>query len=229
MCKNKYYVFEINVVILNVFCLLLFVIMFGITMAINPELLIFSINSINIVWFILLYMLYMGLHEIFHSIAYVLYGGDLKKIVYGIKLESGVFYCLCKQDITRKNILNSLMFPLFYLGIITYIISFIFKLPYLLMLSIFNISGCIGDIIMFIYFIRLDKNICFTEFDNPLRFAIKSNKDISMISHFGLKYIENTDGLERNDLKKIKISKFSYVLLMLIFIWCFIYGKLTSL
>ncbi len=229
MRRFKYYVFEINVLILNLFCLLLFGIMFCITMIINPKLLIFSINSINIVWFILFYMLYMVLHEIFHSIAYVLYGGDFKRIVYGIKLESGVFYCLCKQDITRKNILNSLMFPLFYLGIITYIISFIFKLPYLLMLSIFNISGCIGDIIMFIYFIRLDKNICFTEFDNPLRFAIKSDKDISTISHFGLKYIGCVDEVVRDDLKRIKISKFSYVLLILIFIWCFIYGKLTSL
>ena len=82
MSNNKYYIFEINVVILNVFCLLLFGIMFGITMIVNPKLLIFSIKSINIVWFILLYMLYMGLHEIFHSIAYVLYGGDFKKIVY---------------------------------------------------------------------------------------------------------------------------------------------------
>ena len=229
MRRFKYYVFEINVLILNLFCLLLFGIMFCITMIINPKLLIFSINSINIFWFILFYMLYMVLHEIFHSIAYVLYGGDFKRIVYGIKLESGVFYCLCKQDITRKNILNSLMFPLFYLGIITYIISFIFKLPYLLILSIFNISGCIGDIIMFIYFIRLDKNICFTEFDNPLRFAIKSDKDISTISHFGLKYIGCVDEVVRDDLKRIKISKFSYVLLILIFIWCFIYGKLTSL
>ncbi len=229
MRRFKYYIFEINVLILNLFCLLLFGFMFCITMIINPKLLIFSINSINIVWFILFYMLYMVLHEIFHSIAYVLYGGDFKRIVYGIKLESGVFYCLCKQDITRKNILNSLMFPLFYLGIITYIISFIFKLPYLLMLSIFNISGCIGDIIMFIYFIRLDKNICFTEFDNPLRFAIKSDKDISTISHFGLKYIGCVDEVVRDDLKRIKISKFSYVLLILIFIWCFIYGKLTSL
>lgn len=229
MRRFKYYIFEINVLILNLFCLLLFGFMFCITMIINPKLLIFSINSINIVWFILFYMLYMVLHEIFHSIAYVLYGGDFKRIVYGIKLESGVFYCLCKQDITRKNILNSLMFPLFYLGIITYIISFIFKLPYLLILSIFNISGCIGDIIMFIYFIRLDKNICFTEFDNPLRFAIKSDKDISTISHFGLKYIGCVDEVVRDDLKRIKISKFSYVLLILIFIWCFIYGKLTSL
>ncbi len=229
MNSLKYYIFEINIYILNIFCLLLFGVVLGITMVINYDLLIYSFNFINIVWFILLYMLYMVLHEIFHSIAYVLYGGDFNKIVYGMKLESGVFYCLCKQDITRKNILNSLMFPLFYLGIFTYIVSFIFKIPYLLMLSIFNISGCIGDIIMFIYFIRLDRNIFFTEFDNPLRFAIKSDKDISTISHFGLKYIGCVNEVERNDLKKIKISKFSYVLLILILIWCFIYGKLTGL
>ena len=229
MKSVKYYIFEINVYILNIFCLLLFGFVIGISFLINSSLLILAFDSINIVLFILLYMLYMVLHEIFHSIAYVLYGGKFKKIVYGMKLESGVFYCLCKQDITRKNILNSLMFPLFYLGLITYIISFIFNLPYLFMLSIFNISGCIGDIIMFIYFIRLDKNICFTEFDNPLRFAIKSDKNISTISHFGLKYIGSDNEVERNDLKKIKISKFSYVLMILILIWCFIYGKLTSL
>ena len=36
-------------------------------------------------------------------------------------------------------------------SIVTYVIGAIFKIPMLFLLSIFNIGGCIGDIIMFLF------------------------------------------------------------------------------
>ena len=44
-------------------------------------------------------------------------------------------------------------------------------------------------------------------------FAIYSDEDVSKYNHFGLKYKGNYDSVERNNFKKINISKFSYVFL----------------
>ena len=192
MNNKKYYIFEMNMTTLNVGCIILLMIMMIISIFIYPSFINDVIENVNFLFFFVLYFFYMILHEIFHSIAYVIYGSDYKKITYGVCLEKGVLCCLCKQNVDRRNILHSLMFPLFYIGIVTYIISLMFRMPLLFLLSIFNISGCIGDIIMFIFILRLDKNIQFSEFDDPVGFAIYSDRDVSNLNHFGLRYIEST-------------------------------------
>ena len=53
---------------------------------------------------------------------------------------------------------------------------------------------------MFLYISRLNKNIEFSEFDNPIQFAIYSDEDVTKTPHFGLNYIETTDSLKREEL-----------------------------
>ena len=219
MNNKKYYIFEMNMTTLNVGCIILLMIMMIISIFIYPSFINDVIENVNFLFFFVLYFFYMILHEIFHSIAYVIYGSDYKKITYGVCLEKGVLCCLCKQNVDRRNILYSLMFPLFYIGIVTYIISLIFRMPLLFLLSIFNISGCIGDIIMFIFILRLDKNIQFSEFDDPVGFAIYSDRDVSNLNHFGLGYIESTNELKRCYLKKIRVSKFSFIFLIILLLF----------
>ena len=119
MKKNKdkkYYIFSLNMNFLNIFSFILFFLVIGLTIIINKN---FLINSINytfstkrlLITFIFIF-LYLILHELLHSIGYYLYGAKYKNIIYGIQLEKGIFYCLCKQNIKKKNILYSLMFPL---------------------------------------------------------------------------------------------------------------------
>lgn len=225
---RKYYLFEIDILVLNIVCVLILLFLGLITYFIWPSFWNQVFAKVNIVFFVILYILYMGVHEILHSIGYVLYGGNFKKIVYGMQLESGIFYCLCKQNVNRKNILNSLLFPLFYLGVLTYILSLIFNSYYLLLLSIFNIAGCAGDIMMFVYMIKLNKDIEYTEFDNAIQFAVYANYDVSKYSHFGLKYKGCVSSVCRNDLKKIKVSKFSYIICILILLWCLIFSMLPK-
>ena len=192
--------------------ILLFILILLLTNFISKDLIAGSIEeivSMNFFIFILVFFGYLFLHELLHSLAYVLYGGKFSKIIYGISLELGVLYCLCKQNIARNNILHSLMYPLFFIGIVTYVISIIFNLPVLLTLSIFNLSGCSGDIIMFMFISKLDNNIEFTEMDDPISFAIYSDKYVSKVSHFGLKYIGVKESVSRKDFTKIKISKTS--------------------
>lgn len=208
--NKKYHIFEINVGKLNIICIALFIIMVALSAFLYKGDLALEFYNVNLMLLILVNVIMMLIHELLHSLAYKLYGGDFKKIVYGAYLEKGVLYCLCKQNISRKNILNSLMIPLFYLGIIPYIIAIIFKLPFLLFLAIMNIVGAAGDIMMFIYIISLPKDIEFSEFDNPIRFAIHTDKEIK-VKFFGLDYIETTKTLSRKNLKKLTISKGSYI------------------
>jgi len=218
MKKKKYYIFSLDMTFLNIFSFVILGLVIGLTIIIDKNFLIDSV-----IWtfapdrlfltfvFIILYLM---LHEVLHSIGYYIYGAKYKNIVYGIELEKGIFYCLCKQNVSKKNIMNSLMYPLFYIGIVTYILSFIFDSSYLLILSIFNLSGCVGDIFTFLFIRKLDKDVEFSEFDDTTSFGLYSDKDLSKGKYLGIKYIGTRDKLERNDYKKIKVSKISYIILI---------------
>jgi hypothetical protein len=215
--NKKYHIFEINVGKLNIVCIIFFILLTLLTSFIYKGNLMADFYQVNLMLLILVNIIMMLVHELLHSLSYVIYGGKFKNIVYGSYLEKGVLYCLCKQNITRKNILNSLMFPLFYIGIVPYIIALIFKWPFLLFLAIMNIVGATGDIIMFIYIMSLPKEIEFTEFDNPIRFAIHTNKEIK-VKFFGLDYIETLKNVPRNNLKKLTISKGSYIVFAILIV-----------
>ena len=218
--NKKYYIYQMNLTLLNITSIFLLLVVGLICLLINKNFVINSLDylftSNNTLLFFILYFIYIIIHELLHSLSYVIYGAKYNKIEYGIEIEKGILYCLCKQDISRKNILNSLMFPLFYIGIVTLIISFILKNSMLFLLSLSNIVGSIGDIIMFIFIIRLDKNIEFSEYDDSISFGIKSNKDISNMKPFGLKYLGIKNSIPRNINKKINISKFSLIFILII-------------
>lgn len=213
--KKKYYLFEMDAKVLNYFSILLFVLALIVSLILDKELLFNSFKITNYFLFLLLMLGYLCFHEILHSLGYVINGAKYKNIVYGVALEKGVLYCLCKQNISKKNILWSLVYPLIFIGIITYVIALIYKLPTLFLLSIINISGSIGDIIMF-NFIKKLNNIEFSEYDSELGFAIYSKEDLSSQKPFGLKYIETKNEIKRTNLKKINISKESIISLIIL-------------
>jgi hypothetical protein len=226
MKKKKYYIFSLDMTFLNIFSFVILALVIGLTIIIDKNFLMDSIiwtfapNRLFLTF--VLIILYLMLHEVLHSIGYYIYGAKYKNIVYGIELEKGIFYCLCKQNVNKKNIMNSLLFPLFYIGIVTYIIGFIFNSYYLLILSIFNLSGCVGDIFTFLFIRKLDKNIEFSEFDDTTSFGLYSDKDLSKGKYLGIKYVCNCEKIERNDYKKIKVSKISYIILFVMLVLSFI-------
>ena len=77
---------------------------------------------------------------------------------------------------------------------------------------------------MFFDLIKI-KNFEYSEYDNPLAFGIYTDEDLSDKKLFGLKYIGSKMDLEKNDFKKLSVSKVSliFLLMFLIFgIFCFI-------
>lgn len=213
--KKKYYLFEMDANILNIFSVLLFGFILLVSFIIDKKLLFESFKITNYFLLLLIMLGYLCLHEILHSLGYVINGANFKKIIYGVALEKGVLYCLCKQNISKKNILWSLVYPLIIIGFITYVIAIVYQIPMLFLLSIINIGGSIGDIIMF-DFIRKLKDIEFSEYDSELGFALYSKEDLSKQKPFGLKYIETKNELKRTNFKKINISKESIVILTIL-------------
>ena len=205
MKKKKYYLFEMNMTVLNIVSLILFFVMIAITVLFHKMGIIHNWNySLGIVFILLIP--YLILHELLHSLAYVLHGADFKKVTYGAHLEKGVLCCLCKQNVNKRCIMTSLLYPFIIIGVITYILGILFDFPILTALSIINISGCAGDLVMFMGFLPL-KNFEYSEFDDPTSFGLYSNEDLSKKKLFGLKYVDSTTKLDIRDFKKVTMSK----------------------
>lgn len=216
--KKKYYLYEMDMNVLNIVSIILFILMMLITLLI-PN---FSFNN-NDIFICFVYMIpYLCLHEILHSIGYFLHGASWKNITFGAHLEKGVLCCLCKQNVSKKCILISLIYPLFFIGIVTYIISIFINSSVLLFLSILNISGAAGDIIMFLNFLKI-KDFEYSEFDDPTSFGLYSSNDLSNLKLFGLKYKEAKTSLDIKDYNKIKISTTSIILFIIIILMSLIF------
>ena len=108
MSKKKYYLFEIKTLELNAVCLLLLALMFLITIAFNVP---FNMTDRMFALTFAFMIPYFLLHEVLHSVSYVLNGAKFKYITYGAHLEKGILCCLCKQNVSKRNILCSLLFP----------------------------------------------------------------------------------------------------------------------
>ena len=211
-----YYMFQMNTSFLNVFTIILMLI------ATFIFYLIYGSNSMDVfndsfTLVMILYIPYLLLHEILHSISYCIYGADFKNITYGAHLEKGVLCCLCKQNINKRNILYSLMYPFFFIGIITLIIGTIFNIPVLVILSLLNIAGCSGDLVMFYHLSKLH-DFEFSEYNDPIAFGLYTKNNLSKLKMFGLNYVGKKANLDRSDLRKIVISKMSIILFILFYL-----------
>ena len=219
--KRKYYLFEMDMIWLEIISAVLLVFMTFLTLYIYPE---FNILDKSFAISFILMIPYMILHEILHSISYVMNGAKFKNITYGVHLDKGILCCLCKQNISKKNILISLLTPFMIIGVLTYVIGILINSQVLVILSIFNISGCAGDLMMFLELSKI-KNFEFSEYDNPVAFGLYSSEDLSKVKLRGLKYIDCSTKLDKKNMKKITVSTSSifiaigYLILGLILYW----------
>ena len=215
----KYYTYKMNMLFLNVFSVVLLVFMVLFTYFLTGNLsFIEDIKLISIVCIIL----WVFLHEILHSIGFMSLGKvKWKNVVYGAELEKGIFYCMCKQEISKANIIVSLLFPLVLIGIVTYIIGLSINNDLLILLSIFNISGAVGDIAMLIDIIRMPNDIKYLDLDDTTSFTILSKKNLSKNKYISILDKTGTynERVKAKDYTKLKVSKYSkYFLIIFIII-----------
>lgn len=215
----KYYTYKMNMLFLSVFSVVLLVFMVLFTYFLTGNLsFIEDIKLISIVCIIL----WVFLHEILHSIGFMSLGKvKWKNVVYGAELEKGIFYCMCKQEISKANIIVSLLFPLVLIGIVTYIIGLSINNDLLILLSIFNISGAVGDIAMLIDIIRMPNDIKYLDLDDTTSFTILSKKNLSKNKYISILDKTGTynERVKAKDYTKLKVSKYSkYFLIIFIII-----------
>lgn len=219
----KCYKYTLKLGLLNIISCLICLLLILLVKLINPHYLEIFFNEANILLFFCLYFVWIFVHELLHYIGFIM---DKKvnnrNVVMGVLLEKSICYCMCKQLISKRRILISLVMPFLFIGIITLITGIFINDIYLILLSIMNISGCSGDIVMFIFAIKLPNDIKYYDLDDPTSFNIMTDKPINK-KPFGLKLISVDDYKEEiikaKDKKKIRISFFSKIFIALLFLY----------
>jgi len=202
----KYYRYSMNMLKLNIFCIILMLFVFFLIGYMG----IFSYLDFRC---LILYFFWMFLHEFIHGIGFYVSGAKHKNIVYGANLEKGIFYCMCKEKISKRGIMVSLFFPFIFIGVITLIIGLIIDNPILTILSLLNIAGCAGDIAMIISFVKLP-SFSYVDLDDCTGFVLVSKNDLSKYKLFGMDLVESGSYSKlghASDYKKFTISKLSWI------------------
>ena len=178
--KLNYYTYSLNMTTLNILAIILFIIVGSLVFMIERhDNYSVTISPIN---FFILMIIWLIIHEILHGIGFSIFKEvKLSNITFGMYLEKGVFYCMCKQNISKKVILTSLLFPITIIGFITLIIGMIINNYELVFLSILNIVSSIGDIVMTIYFLKCPNDIIYLDLDDCTSFTVLSNKSLDCI------------------------------------------------
>ena len=217
--KKHAYVFKMNMVPANILSFVILIVTFIFACLLLGESILQDYNSFVLIVCILGYF---ALHEFLHGVGYFLGGCRLKNIQFGICLEKGIFYAMAYQEISKKNILISLQMPFMVIGVITLIISAIFKLPLLALLSVVNFSGASLDLMMFFYILRI-KNVTYSESGEPNEFVLITDCDLKKKKSLFFT-IKDVKEYKKEDYvfskkKKIVISKFSYILIGLLLLF----------
>ena len=216
----KYYTYKLDLKVLNILAIILFVIVGGIVFYVEKN--DNYIMDFDIISFIINIFLWLIIHELLHGVGFMIFKEvKIKNLTFGMFLEKGIFYVMCKQNIGRRIILTSLCFPVIIIGIITLIIGMCINSFMLVYLSIINIVASIGDIVMIIYFIKAPRDIIYLDLDDSTSFTVVSDKDLSNNKVVGINIHDSgkyDKKMKSKDKRRLIISKWSYILLIFIFI-----------
>ena len=217
----KYYTYQLDMKVLNILAIILFVILSAFVYFIGYDYGSMIVRYDLFTVFILLF-LWLMLHEVIHGIGFAIFRSvDKKNIVFGMALEKGVFYCMCKQKIYKRIIFTSLLFPVTFIGVVTLGLVIIINNALLVYLSIFNIVGSIGDIMMSLYFLKCPNDVIYLDLDDCTSFTVLSNSDLSYIKVSGIKLVNNgiyNSKMIAHDKRRLVISRGSWYVLVIIFI-----------
>ena len=216
---KKYYKYELNMLLMNILAIVIFVVPIIILEICGFH----TIVNIQPSIFIIGMVFYLILHELFHGLGYSLFAKDKKNIKFGIVLEKGVLYAACQEKINKNAILISLLLPTIFLSIITFPIGMILNLNYLVIYSIINFAGAIGDILMTVLIVRGPKDLEYLDYNNDIGAYLISKSDLSEFKSLGFHLTEQGIASEKKVDKSIKrfyVSKTSgLILMLLIFIY----------
>ena len=124
-------------------------------------------------------------------------------------------FCVCKKPISKKDAIRSLLAPLATLSFLTLAIGVAFGVELLIVLSLMNICGAMGDVLMVWFIAGIPKGTRFFE-DINNQFVLITNEDISKRKSLGVKLVEIEDDFNKvapKDTEKATISIGSYIIM----------------
>ena len=135
------------IVKLNVYAILLMVIGLVINHMVfmnrEIELLIKPLTGILVM---LSFLVYIVVHEMLHGLAFSVFNGNsIKELKFGFVLKSGMAYCISTVPVKVRPARLSLMMPVYVVCIPMYITAVVLGSYWLGLITIFFLSGSIGD------------------------------------------------------------------------------------
>ncbi|WP_141904588.1 DUF3267 domain-containing protein [Lysinibacillus sp. Y5S-8] len=100
--------------------------------------------------FVVLYIIFIILHEVFHLIGFMFFGKvPFKALKYGINLELGIAYATTEQPLFNHAMKKALLLPFWTTGILPTIVGFYLNSTVLILIGAFLIAGAVGDFAMY--------------------------------------------------------------------------------
>lgn len=214
---KKYYKYELNILLANILSLVMLIIPIIVLSILKFDFYSGSSTGIMLIEIIL----YFIIHEICHGIGFLIFAKDKKNIKFGAALEKGVLYAACQEKINKKAALISIFLPLIILSFITFPIGYIFNLPDLVLLSIMNFGGAIGDILMGILILNAPSDVSYIDYNTDIGCYLVSESDLESYNSFGFKLIEWGKESEKSvdtTIKRLYVSKSSAIILAVLLI-----------
>lgn len=105
--------------------------------------------SVSPIWFIVLLLVGIVVHELLHGIAWAYYvKNGWKSINFGFKWKYLMPYCHCNEPMSKRAYMVALLLPLIALGVIPSVVSLFIGSITLLLYGICFIGAAMGDIWM---------------------------------------------------------------------------------
>ncbi|WP_155593159.1 DUF3267 domain-containing protein [Lysinibacillus cavernae] len=115
--------------------------------------------AVGIVLFVILYIIFIILHEAFHLIGFMIFGKvPFNALKYGMNLELGIAYATTEQPLYNHAMKKALLLPFWTTGVLPTIIGFYLNSTVLILIGAFLIAGAVGDFAMYKELRKYPKN-----------------------------------------------------------------------
>jgi len=109
--------------------------------------------------FVILYIVFIVLHEAFHLIGFMVFGGvPFKSLKYGLNLELGIAYATTERPLPNHAMKKALLLPFWTTGVLPTIAGFYFNSTVFVLVGAFLIAGAVGDFSMYKELRKYPKN-----------------------------------------------------------------------
>lgn len=139
---------------------IILVVLFAAAYHLFTEPLSFRFSLAGVLFFVTGYIVLIVLHELFHLIGFVLFGGvTLASLKYGVNLKLGIAYATTTTALPNKAMKKALLLPFWTTAVIPTLLGFWLGSQVLVLLGAMLAAGAIGDFYMYRELLKERSNV----------------------------------------------------------------------